>query len=161
MTEKKKQVSTRFDPKEADKLDEIIRGSYDDFVRLERRNLLAVSVLIFLAFFGNIVGNNIVLLGISFPNIDTGMMFIILLAGCVYFLIAYAVYAYPGFRCSWKKWKGLTSGGMVISGEKHRWPIEINNFFSSMRYFSWLFVNYIFPIIMGFVALALGLSKIV
>ena len=86
-------VSMRFNPDEPTELDKIIRGSYDDFVRLERRNLLATSAITLIFSFGNIKPNNLTLSGFGFPDLDARMLFVILFFTCLYFLFAYMIYA--------------------------------------------------------------------
>ena len=49
---KEKTVTTRYNPEEPEKLDSIISESYNNFVRLERRNLLAISSVILISYFG-------------------------------------------------------------------------------------------------------------
>ena len=156
----KDNVSMRFNPNESRELDKIIRGSYDDFVRLERRNLLATSAITIIFFFGNIKPKNVTLSGFEFPDIDTRMLFIILFFTCLYFLVAYMIYAYPGFRDAMNKWKNLKSQAMQISGNRHRLPIEWKNSLSSARYTLWLFFNYALPVFAGVSALAVGVCKV-
>lgn len=153
-------VSMRFNPDESTELDKIVRGSYDDFVRLERRNLLASSAITLIFFFGNVEPTEIVYAGVSFPAIDTRMLFFILFFICLYFLAAYMIYAYPGFRDVMSKWKALKAKGMQIVGDRHRWSIEWKNFLSNTRYALWLFFNYALPILVGVSALVVGACKI-
>ncbi len=153
-------IHMRFNPNEPTELDTIIRGSYDDFVRLERRNLLVTSSVIHISFYGKINPIEFTLSGFKFPNIDVHMLFCILLSICLYFLIAYMVYAYPGFRDSNNKWKVLKSNAMQIKGERHRLPIEWKNALSSARYGLWIFFNYVLPVVVGLSALTIGSYKI-
>lgn len=150
----------RFNPEEPAELDKIISGSYDDFVRLERRNLLATSATTLISYYGNIKPINVTLSGFGFPNIDARMLFVILFFTCLYFLAAYMIYAYPGFRDAMKKWKTLKSKGMKITGNSHRFPIEWKNFLSSARYTLWLLFNYALPVVVGMSALAVVVCEI-
>lgn len=155
-----KSVFIRFNPNEPAELDKIIRGSYDDFVRLERRNLLAASAITFISSFGKIYPNDVTLSGVGLPGIDASMLFTVLFISCLYFLTAYMVYAYPGFREAMNKWKVLKSEAMQISGNKHRPPIEADNILSNARYTLWLNFNYVLPVIVGAFALAVGAYEI-
>lgn len=150
----------RCNPNEPTELDKIIRGSYDDFVRLERRNLIGTSAITLFFFFGKVTPKNLMLSGFGFPDIDARMLFVILFFTDLYFLTAYMIYAYPGFRDVINKWKTLKSQAMQITGNKHRLPIEGKNFLSSARYIMWLLFNYALPVVLGVSALAIGICKI-
>src|SRR5438132_929310 len=99
-------ISMRFNPNEPRKLDEIIRGSYDDFVRLERRNLLAISSLTIFLFFGKAQSSEIIFWGVKL-QIETVHIFMALFSICFYFSLAYFIYAYPGYRDAKLKWNEL------------------------------------------------------
>ena len=153
------QVSMRFNPDEPNKLDEIVRGSYEDFVRLERRNLLGISALTMFLIFGNARPTNAAILGFSL-NVDTAVMFKALFLASAYFTVAYFIYAYPGYRTARQKWNGLKRSAMKISGQRHRPSIEAKNIISTARYRIWLFVNYEFPLFFGLLSTASAIYKI-
>ena len=157
----KNEIDMRYNPDEPKELDKIIRGSYDDFVRPERRNLLVTSAIIMISFHASIKPESVNQSGFSFPDIDTRMFFGILTFTCLYFLVAYIVYAYPNFRESKINWKALKSKAMKITGNKHRFPIEVQNHLSNARYFLWIFINYILPVIAGISASIIGAFQIV
>lgn len=157
---KERTITSRFNPEEAEQLDSIISGSYDNFVRLERRNLLAASSVMLLSYFGGANPSSFNLPFVELPNLNVTMLFASLLFICLYFLIAFVIYAYPGYRASKKSWKELTSNTMQITSNIHRFPIEIDVFLSSSRYYIWLSFNYIFPVILGVMALLAGACKI-
>ena len=156
----KNNISMRSNSDEPEELDKIIRGSYDDFVRLERRNLLATSAITLIFFFGKVTPKNLPVAGFDFPNVDARMLFVILFFACLYFLTAYMIYAYPGFRDARNKWRILKSQAMQITGNRHRLPIEGKNFLSSARYTLWLLFNYALPVVAGVSALAIGVCKV-
>jgi len=153
-------ITTRFNPNEADGLDSIISQSYDNFVRLERRNLLAASSVMLVSYFGGANPTSINLPFIELPNLNVSMLFTLLLLTCMYFLIAFVIYAYPGYRVSKKGWNELTSKSMQITSEFHRFHIEKEVFLSTSRFYIWLFVNYMLPITMGLAAILIGVCKI-
>jgi len=87
-------------------------------------------------------------------------LFSILLTLCIYFFIAYLVYAFPGFRSARKVWKEVTGKAMKISGDKHRYPIELKNWISNSRYYIWLTFNYILPLVLGLIAIGIAVVKV-
>ena len=155
-----KQVYMRFNPSEPSKLDNIIRGSYDDFVRLKRRNLLAISSLTLFFIFGKAQPSEVIFFGVKLPHIDAANLFTALFLVSLYFSIAYFIYAYPNYRDAKSKWKELKNSAMQIIGNKHRLSIEAKNLLSTTRYYSWLFVNYIFPFLLGVISTVLAFCKI-
>lgn len=157
---KEKTITSRYNPEESDRLDSIISESYDSFVRLERRNLLAVSSVIFLSYFGGATPSSANLPFIEFPNLNVTMLFAMLSLTCLYFLIAFSIYAYPGYRASKKNWKLLTSRTLTITSNFHRFHIEKHVVLSTSRFYIWLFFNYILPVILGVISLLMGLYKI-
>jgi hypothetical protein len=144
-----KNIFIRYSPKEPEDLDQIIRSSYDDFVRMERRNLLMVSSVIIFSFYAGIKPEKVSMLGFGFSNFNKEIYYLVLLILCLYFLIAYIIYALPGFRYSINNWQKIKSKAMKISGNKHRWSIEIKNYLSNGRYYIWIVFNYIFPLVVG------------
>src|SRR5437879_5024963 len=109
-----KEVSMRYNSNEPTKLDDIVRGSYEDFVRLERRNLLAISSLTLFFIFGKAQPSDVVFLGFKLPHIDAANMFAVLFFVGLYFLVAYSIYAYPGYRAAKLDWKVLKDSAMQI-----------------------------------------------
>ena len=121
----------RFNPNEGNELNNIIKDSYNDFVRIERRNLLAISTIIFILSFAGVKDAKIVFFGISFINMGAPLLFKILTFICFYFFIAYIIYAYPNFAESKSKWKDLTSTKRTMSGNIG----FLYNMLPRMRYF--------------------------
>jgi len=157
---KTKTITSRFNTEEPEELDKIIRSSYDDFVRLERRNLIIISGIILISFFGDANPNDLALFGFKFPNLNTELLFTIMSLVCLYFLIAFMIYSYPNFRESRKTWKNLISNTMTATGQFHRFHIELVNALSTSRYLLWLVFQYIFPVFLGLTALIIGIYKI-
>ena len=157
----KKNISMRYNPREPEDLDQIIRSSYDDFVRMERRNLLIVSSIIIFSFFAGINPEKASFLGFSFPKMNEIILFSILLTLCIYFFIAYVVYALPGFRSARKGWEEIIGKAMKISGTTHRCQIELKNYISNSRYYIWLTFNYILPLVLGLIAIGMAVVKVV
>ncbi|WP_373020659.1 hypothetical protein [Thiomicrorhabdus sp.] len=146
---------------EPEKIDSIMRNSYDDFVRMERRNLLAISSAIIFAFWSNVSGE-IDFFGLKFTGIDPSFLFGILFLICLYFLIAFSIYAYPGYRTARQEWKEQTSHLGSIAFEKslfQRLFCKAN--LSSLRYMTWLHFTYAFPIAIGFLSLLLCIYRFI
>jgi len=157
---KEKNYTTRYNPEESNELDNIIRGSYDDFVRLERRNLLATSTLIVIVFHGGLNPETLSFFGASFSHLSASTLFLLLGLVCLYFLFAFSIYSYPGYRSANKKWKELTSETMTISGSVSWYALHKDNFISTTRFTIWLSFNYLLPIALGFYALLISVYKI-
>lgn len=157
---KERTITTRFNPNEADGLDSIVSQSYDNFVRLERRNLLASSSVMLISYYGGATPTQIHLPYIELPNLSTSMLFTSLTLLCLYFLVAFVIYAYPGFRAAKNNWKELTSKTMQITSNFRRFHIEKEVFLSTSRFYSWMLVNYALPVFMGVTAIAFGACKI-
>ena len=157
---KEKTITTRYNPEEAEKLDSIISESYDNFVRLERRNLLAVSSVMLISYFGGADPTSVSLPFVELPKLNVTMLFTILSLICLYFLVAFVIYAYPGYRASKKSWKELTSNTMQMTSTFHRFHIEKEVFLSTSRFYTWLFFNYMLPVIIAITALLFGVYKI-
>ena len=155
-----RQIKMRFNPNEPEELDKIITGSYDDFVRMERRNLLLVSSVTLFSYLANIKPTEAKFLGFSFDNFNESNFFLILLTLTIYFLFAYTIYAIPSFRFSLKSWNSAKGKAMGIAGDKHRFSIEFKNIASSGRFLLWVFINYILPILAGIIASVFAILKI-
>lgn len=150
----------RFNPDEPRKLDDIVRGSYEDFVRLERRNLLAVSSLILFFVFSKAKLTDVNFFGVKLDHVSTENVFVVLFFIGLYFLVAYSIYAYPGFRDAGVKWKELKNTAMKIGGNKFRFSIWAKNALSTARYWLWVFVHYIFPFLIGLLSVVWALCKV-
>ncbi|MDH3355669.1 MAG: hypothetical protein OEL79_10700, partial [Chromatiales bacterium] len=97
---------------------------------------------------------------IAFHGMTEPMLFTIEVLVCLYFLVAYSIYAYPSYRTSKKKWKDLTSKSMEITSSFHPFHIEKEVFLSNSRFALWNFVSFYLPILMGFSAIVAGMLKI-
>ena len=157
---KDKTIKTRFHKDEADRLDKIISDSYDDFVRMERRNLLTVSSITLISFIGNVNPKDLKIIGFEFPNINASMLFVLLSITCLCFLIAFIIYAYPGYREASKQWVEISENTVTMSGQFSWLPAKVEDLLSTARYKSWLLFNYFLPILVGVSSLIVGVCKI-
>ncbi len=156
---KKRTITTRYNSEEADGLDSIIGESYDNFVRLERRNLLATSSITLISYFGDVKPASFNLSLFELPGLSVNMLFTILLLTCIYFFIAFVIYAYPSFRESKQSWKELTSKTVQITSEYNWYYFDREVLLSDSRYYLWLFFNYIFPVVLGYLAILAAILK--
>lgn len=145
---------------EPEDLDSIIVESYDSFVRLERRNLLVSSSVTLIAYFGDATTGIFNTSIMRFPAMSENMLFTILIITSLYFLVAYLIYAYPGYRTSKNKWKKLTSSQIEITSNFHLLHIEKEMVLSDSRFLIWQFISFYLPVLMGLMAIAVGLLKI-
>ena len=148
-------ITIGVNPEDSKKLDEIIRESYDVFIRLERRNLLIISSLMIFTSIHKFTFEKVNVLGVFVNNVSFNDFSIVLFFTCLYFIFAFSVYAYPSYNSSQEKWSRIKNERMKIISNKHRWSLEIKNHFLGFRYFMWMFIHYIFPLIFGFIALVL------
>lgn len=156
-----KDVTRRFNPKEAKEIDRIILESYDDFVRLERRNLLIVSSIILVSTFSNIDFSAASIFGLSFKNLDQRTYYTVLSCLVFYFSVAFATYGITGFK------KAITLKREIIKNSGSltyaiRFPfLEFPNFSHEARYRVWLTLHFILPVFLGVVSFVIGVIKIV
>jgi len=120
----------------------------------------SASSVMLISYFGGATPTRINLPFVELPNLNQSMLFASLLLICTYFFVAFVIYAYPGFRVAKKSWKELTSKTMQITSNFHRFHIEKEVFLSTSRFYAWLFVNYILPVLMGVIAIAAGVCKV-
>ncbi|MEC8859284.1 MAG: hypothetical protein VYE29_04700 [Pseudomonadota bacterium] len=152
--------STRYYPKEGLEIDELITSSYDAFVRLERRNLLIVSTTILFSFISSISPSESTVFGFTFNNLNESIYYTLLTILNLYFLSAFSIYAYPGYRASKNKRKEMLGKGMTITSQMRRWQIDLPNVGHSIRFNLWFFINFYLPVALGVLALVTGVYKI-
>lgn len=156
----KKEIHMRYSSHESGNLDQIIIGSYDDFVRMERRNLLLTACILIFSYFSEIVPNTGGVFGFSFENLNEKIFYSVLFCVVAYFFLAFTVYAYPSYRKSKNEWVNVKNSAMKIISESYRPSVQIRNVLSSCRFQLWLFIHYYLPLLFGTFAAALALVKI-
>lgn len=127
-----------------DKTDEAISPN-KDIVPKVRRNLLFLSAAtsIFISFDINPAGLRI--FSIAIPNLQKESVIWLLLSGCLYFLISFYSYGYPGFRNIWGK-------NQIFEMSKEMKPDEysgINYWYARCRFGLWIAMHYLLPIALG------------
>mgnify|MGYP000666156118 CR=1 FL=1 len=137
-----KTIKTRSHKGEADSLDKIISDSYNDFIRMERRNLLAASSITLISFVGDVNPKDLKIIGFEFPNINISILFVLLSIACLYFLVAFIIYAYPGYREASKQWAKISENTITMTGQFSWLPAKVEDVLSTARYKSWLIFNY-------------------
>lgn len=154
------EVNERFNPNEVKELDEIIRSSYNIFVRLERRNLLLVSAIAVISAYSGLNPSKGTLFGFSFENLTPSAFYLILTVLTLYFLVAFLIYSVPNFRDATQARKNILSESGALEYEKPWYSIVPPNIDTDARYFSWVFVHFILPVLSGLMSIAIGVSKI-
>ena len=152
---------TKFNPEASEKLDNIIRDSYDDFVRMERRNLLIVSSISIFSYFVNIDLKNSSIFGLKILNMNETVFLILLILLSLYFLVAFIIYAIPGFNSAKKEWKEVMKHAMIFSSNHLQISTLLRHSSSTVRYYIWLFLNYIFPSLLGLIAIIMLIIKMI
>lgn len=156
-----REKSYAYIPEEPEKIDQLIIESYDQLVRLERRNLLLVSAIVIFSVLTKINPTEGKIIGISFQHIKEIHFYLGLVALVSYFLIAYLVYGYPKFKATLKAKREISKKAMSISRNVRWWEIEWGRLQLNLKYLSWLLFHYIFPLIFGVTAIIVGLLKAV
>lgn len=129
-----KEISFRYNRKEGEELDKIIQESYDDFVRLERRNLLIASSALLLSGISGINPTSGSISGFSFNNLNERTYYLIL--GCIvlYFLFAFIIYAIPSFKRALKSRKEILKNSGLITHFDKKFSLKFPNLFHDARY---------------------------
>ena len=94
--------SYKYSPHEPEEIDNLITGSYDRFIQLERRNLLLISFLVIFSSIANINPDKVSILGLTFENFGVTHFYSTLVVLVVYFLSAFVIYGYPNYRIAKK-----------------------------------------------------------
>lgn len=150
-----------YSPKEPEELDALIVESYNQLVQLERRNLLLVSSIVFFSAFTKINPTTGSLLGVTFQNLSEMHFYTGLCALVLYFLIAYLVYGYPRFKATLKAKNAIAKNSMKISRNVSWYEIEWGRFSLDLKYRVWLIFHYIFPVLLGTLAIVIAVIKAV
>lgn len=155
------EIKERFNPSEIEELDEIIRSSYNDFVRQERRNLLLCSSVTVIAAFSGLKSENFSLLGFTFTNLTESAFYLVLAVLTAYFLVAFLIYSEPHYRDAKRARRRIVSESGSIEYFRPWYSIVPSNIGTDSRYFVWLFVHFILPILAGIIALTTAVTKTV
>jgi len=155
-----KEITTRYNPKETEELDNIIRNSYDDFVRMERRNLLLASSVLLISFFSAFNPSNGTVFGFSFKNLSIESFYLIVLIVNIYFLVAFLIYALPSYRNAKKMRKSIIEKSGTLQYQRHRLLLELPNFKNNTQYYTWVAVYFYLPVCLGVLASIVGMLKI-
>ncbi len=154
------ETKQRHNPNEVKELDEVIRSSYNDFVRLERRNLLLCSSILIIAAFSGINPSKGSLLGFTFENLTPSAFYSILFVLTVYFLAAFLIYSVPNYRDAKQVRRNILSGSGTLEYNRPWYSIVPPNIRSDARYYGWVFIHFILPVFAGVVSCFIGLAKI-
>jgi hypothetical protein len=156
-----KDITTRHNPKETEELDSIIRNSYDDFVRIERRNLLIASSTILIAWFSDLNPSKGTIFGFSFNSLSVESFYLIVLIVNFYFLVAFLIYAMPSYRNVNKMRKSIIEKSGTLQYQGHRFSLELPNLKNNTQYYTWVAVYFYLPVGLGVLASLAGVLKIV
>lgn len=151
----------RFNPDEVKELDEAIRGSYNDFVRLERRNLLLSSSVILISAFSGLNPSKGSLFGFSFENLSPRNFYAILVVLTIYFLAAFWIYSIPTYKDAKQARQNILWGSGKLVYHKPWYSPFPQNFGSNARYYVWVFIHFILPVLAGVLSCVVGIVKIV
>lgn len=145
-----------------DKIDEINKKTYDDFVRLERRNLLITSFISIFLCISNVDTSKLNFVGIQFDKLSNATLLITISLLTLYFLIMFIISMIPYYRTAKKEWheilkkltpRGTNSISYAIKG-------KVNSYIASLRFQTWIVFNYLFPIFLALLSFVLVLLKL-
>lgn len=154
------ETKDRFNPKEIEELDEVILSSYNDFVRLERRNLLLSSSITIITAFSGINPSKGSILGFSFENLTESAFFAILLTITAYFLSAFLIYSVPNYRDAKQARRKIVSESGSLEYSRSWYSIVPPNIGTDSRYFSWVFIHFVLPVLAGLISCIIAVVKI-
>ena len=153
--------SYKYSPRESEVIDDLIAGSYDRFIQLERRNLLVISFVTVFSAATNINPSKGSFLGLSFESFSVSHYYISLVILAVYFLSAFVIYGYPNYKIATRTKGDIAKKAMTITSTVRRWHIEWSRLKLDLKYISWVFIHYLLPLIFGCVAIIVGTIKII
>ena len=147
------EIKENISPAGKEKLDKHINGSYADFVRLERRNLLLFSGIILISAFAGFSPDNFSFSGASFSNLNEAVYFSILAIVTFYFLVAFVIFSYPNYREAIVTKAELTSSSHTLE-YSIAWYMLLATLWKTndIRYFSWIAMQYVLPCMLGIIA---------
>lgn len=154
------ETKERFNPEEVKELDEVIRSSYNDFVRLERRNLLLSSSVIIIAAFSGLNPSKGSLFGFTFENLTQPAFYSIFVVLTIYFLAAFLIYSVPNYRDARQARQNILTGSGTLEYCRPWYSIVPPNISTDARYFGWVFIHFILPVLSGVISCIIGVAKI-
>jgi hypothetical protein len=155
-----REVSKRVNTHEEERLAELIRGSYSDFVRLERRNLLLSSWATIIGSIIKINPSTAGVMGFTFENLTASSFYIILDMLTAYFLFAFLIYSIPNYRDAKLARKSMLSSS-TLEYSVPWYSMVPPNLRSDIKYKSWMFIHFIFPVISAALAIGIATCKII
>jgi hypothetical protein len=146
--------SAEWDPKQTQKLDDLIQTSFSDFVRRERRNLiLAASISLFVCA-SKAVPTEASLLIFKIEKLSPRHTYAFLLVICIYTALGFWLYALPEFRKAVTEWNSDSKKHKLsIDGNQALWQIHRDNLATAFRYRTWVSFEYMFPIFLSAAAI--------
>ena len=144
------------DPKLVDKL---IRTSFNDALRRERRTFLFLSILSSFVAVSKLTPSEISTMGLKFEKLTPSLFYWFLLALVIYSLVSFWLYAGPDFREARKGKKEIEGSRITLYDAPFHHTVQ-NRFKSSARYSVWLFFEFILPFLVGFLAIGSLLYRI-
>ena len=151
-----RQVSQRYNRKEGEELDKIIYESYDDFVRLERRNLLITSSVILLSCISGLNPTKGTIFGFSIDGLTEKTYYLALAAVVLYFLSAFIIYGFPSYKRALILRKQIIEDSMTLTEFDKLISFNLHTVFNNVRYYSWAFLHFILPTLLGAVSLLIA-----
>lgn len=156
----KSDITTRINLNEKSDLDKIITNSYDNFTRLERRNLLIVSSITLISCVSGIDPSSGKAFGFNFTNMNTTTFYSIFLSLNIYFIAAFSIYSWPLLRNARNERKESINKSGTLTYQRHRFSLEWPNLISNSRFILWIFIHFVLPVLTGVVASILCILEI-
>jgi hypothetical protein len=150
----------RINSNEEKQLNELIRGSYNDFVRLERRNILLASSVTLVSAFSGVNPSGLSVLGFTFNNLTQFTFYSTLVLFIGYFLVAFLIYSIPNYRDAKLARQKILNDAATVEYIRPWYSIVPPNIDTDARYYSWVFIHFLFPVIFGVGAIAVSAVKI-
>ncbi len=155
-----KNVIRKYNSEESEEVDRIIIESYDDFVRLERRNLLLISMLVIFAGVSGLNPKAGSILGFTFNNLTENVFYLILLSLIIYFIVAFVTFSFPSFKKSLKQRKEILSNSHTLDYSTNIFDFGVLERIHGIRFYTWLAIYFILPVFLGVLSAAICIVKI-
>jgi hypothetical protein len=150
-----------WDSEQVEKLDDLVRNSFSEFVRKERRNLLISSSVAMIACVGKVTTNEVSALGMKFTSLTPSVVYQALAGICTYSLLSFWLYALPEYRSARKTWdEDRQTKPLKTNGDTAQVGMTRENFFTIYRYSVWLSFEYVFPVLYGAISILLCIYRI-
>lgn len=156
------EIQERWSSDEKNKINEMINGSYSDFVRLERRNLLLVSSVTIISLIAAISPDKVSVAGINFENFTPTSYYFVLLLLIIYFMAAFWIFSFPKYQEIISVREKVKKNAITLEYSVPWYSAAVALFkLSDAKFLLWISIHYYLPIAIGSVAFLVALAMVI